>query len=151
MTTREPGARLVLTHGGVRSPRSTAFFASSPAATITSGFEVFVQLVIAAITTEPFESSYESPLEATATGAEVAPASISSAMVARAEDCASLSEMRSCGRFGPARLGSMVPRSSSSTSLYSGSGVSSVRKSCCSRQYASTSAICSSERPVKRM
>ena len=34
-------------------PRSTAFFASSPAATITDGFDVFVQLVIAAITTEP--------------------------------------------------------------------------------------------------
>ena len=32
---------------------STAFFASRPAATITDGFDVFVQLVIAAITTEP--------------------------------------------------------------------------------------------------
>ena len=57
MTTREPGARLVFTQGGVLSPRSTAFMASKPAATITSGLEVFVQLVIAAITTEPFESS----------------------------------------------------------------------------------------------
>ena len=57
MTTREPGARLVFTQGGVLSPRSTAFLASKPAATITSGLEVFVQLVIAAITTEPFESS----------------------------------------------------------------------------------------------
>ncbi len=35
------------------SPFSTAFLASRPAATITDGFEVLVQLVIAAITTEP--------------------------------------------------------------------------------------------------
>ena len=53
MTTFEPGARLALTQGLVRSPRSTAFLASRPAATITDGFDVLVQLVIAAITTEP--------------------------------------------------------------------------------------------------
>ena len=53
MTTFDPGARLALTHGLVRSPRSTAFLASRPAATITDGFDVLVQLVIAAITTEP--------------------------------------------------------------------------------------------------
>jgi hypothetical protein len=35
------------------SPFSTAFRASNPAASITLGFDVFVQLVIAAITTEP--------------------------------------------------------------------------------------------------
>jgi hypothetical protein len=35
------------------SPRSTAFFASRPAPSISEGFDVFVQLVIAAITTEP--------------------------------------------------------------------------------------------------
>ena len=57
MTTLEPGARLVFTHGGVERPRSTAFFASRPAPSITSGFEVLVQLVIAAIATEPLESS----------------------------------------------------------------------------------------------
>ena len=34
-------------------PRSTAFFATMPAATITEGFEVLVQLVMAAITTLP--------------------------------------------------------------------------------------------------
>ena len=53
MTTREPGARLVLTHGFVRRPRLMAFRASRPAATITEGFEVLVHEVIAAITTEP--------------------------------------------------------------------------------------------------
>jgi hypothetical protein len=57
----EPGARLDFTHGLRWSPRSTAFLASSPAAIITDGFEVFVQLVIAAITTAPWPISYVSP------------------------------------------------------------------------------------------
>jgi hypothetical protein len=34
---------------------------------------------------------------------------------------------RSCGRFGPARLGTTVPRSSSSTSVNSGSRQPAVR------------------------
>ena len=53
MTTFEPGARLVFTLGSTRSPASTAFLATRPAPTITVGFEVLVQLVIAAITTAP--------------------------------------------------------------------------------------------------
>ena len=53
MTTFDPGARLVFTHGLRMRPRSTAFFASRPAPIITLGFEVLVQLVIAAITTAP--------------------------------------------------------------------------------------------------
>src|SRR5262245_65775270 len=57
VTTREPGASEVLTHGLVSRPASTARFASSPAAIITVGFEVFVQLVIAAITTEPWRTA----------------------------------------------------------------------------------------------
>ena len=57
MTTFDPGARLVLTHGLRCKPRSMAFFASNPAPSISEGFDVFVQLVIAAITIEPFESS----------------------------------------------------------------------------------------------
>ncbi len=57
MTTFEPGASDVFTHGFVASPASTAFFASRPAATSTDGFDVLVQLVIAAITTEPFFTS----------------------------------------------------------------------------------------------
>ena len=61
MTTREPGASEDLTHGLRWRPRSTAFFASSAAPSITCGFEVFVQLVIAAITTEPSCSSTSSP------------------------------------------------------------------------------------------
>ncbi len=53
MTTREPGARLVLTCGADGSPRATALRASRPAATMTEGFDVFVQDVIAAMTTSP--------------------------------------------------------------------------------------------------
>src|SRR3990172_5883549 len=65
MTARDPGARLVLTNGGTVSPRATAFFASRPAATITDGFDVLVQLVIAAITTEPCRSVSRSWLNST--------------------------------------------------------------------------------------
>src|SRR5262245_44103632 len=53
----EPGARLVLTQGLVFSPRFTALRASSPAPIMTLGFDVFVQLVIAATTTEPCVNS----------------------------------------------------------------------------------------------
>jgi hypothetical protein len=42
-----------LTHGFDVKPFSTAFFASNPAPIITEGLEVFVQLVIAAMTTAP--------------------------------------------------------------------------------------------------
>ncbi len=57
---------------------------------------------------------------------------------------------RSCGRLGPARLGTTVARSSSSVSLNTGSGAPSVRNRPCSLQYASVSATTSSGRPVKR-
>jgi len=51
VTTFDPGASDVLTQGFVVRPRATALRASRPAASITDGLEVFVQLVIAAITT----------------------------------------------------------------------------------------------------
>ena len=70
----EPGLLQVLgDHGRARrergldpglalaGPRSTAFLATSPAPSITEGFEVLVQLVIAAITTWPWSSSTVSP------------------------------------------------------------------------------------------
>src|SRR4030081_2598878 len=57
VTTFDPGARLVFTHGCRVNPRSTAFFATRPAPIITLGFDVFVQLVIAAITTAPWSSA----------------------------------------------------------------------------------------------
>jgi hypothetical protein len=53
VTTLEPGAREVLTHGLTSRPRWTALRASTPAPIITDGFEVFVQLVMAAMTTCP--------------------------------------------------------------------------------------------------
>src|SRR3989337_2595975 len=53
VTTFEPGARLVFTYGGTFRPRSAAFFASRPAPSITEGFEVLVQEVMAAMTNGP--------------------------------------------------------------------------------------------------
>ena len=52
-TTPDPGERLVLIYGYTERPFSTAFLAKRPAASMTSGFEVLVQDVIAAITTDP--------------------------------------------------------------------------------------------------
>src|ERR1700722_4086058 len=60
-TTLEPGARLVLTQGLDVRPLATAFCASRPAPIMTDGFEVLVQLVIAAMTTAPLEISACSP------------------------------------------------------------------------------------------
>ncbi len=57
MTTCEPGAREVFTHGLESRPASTAFLARSPAPTMTYGFEVLVHEVIAAMTTAPWSSS----------------------------------------------------------------------------------------------
>src|SRR4026208_1708085 len=48
VTTRDPGARLVLTHGFTLRPRLTALRATRPAPIMTLGFDVLVQLVIAA-------------------------------------------------------------------------------------------------------
>src|SRR6266542_3038462 len=163
MTTLEPGASEVLTHGLAWSPRSPAFLASTPAAIITEGLEVLVQLVMAAITTSPWSRSKwvpsarrtgtvalgrpltpvgsgsnhpgaGSPLACTAGGslagndsadASSGPAtpgtpgtvgteggSISSS-ARRKAGLASLRATRSCGRLGPARLGTTVERSSS--------------------------------------
>ena len=57
VTTFDPGAKLVLTHSFDFSPSAFAFLATNPAATITVGFDVLVQLVIAAISTDPLEIS----------------------------------------------------------------------------------------------
>src|SRR6185295_12476366 len=115
-----------------------------PAASMTDGFEVFVQLVMAAMTTEPCVRSPVLGGVAEAPGAS----NVGSAWVNDLP--ASRRFTRSWGRFGPATLGSTVPRSSSSVSEYTASGVDSVWKSPCSRQYASTSAIRSAARPERR-
>src|SRR5262249_4642857 len=57
MTTLEPGASVVFTHGLRSSPASTALRASSAAPTITDGLEVLVHEVMAAITTEPWSTA----------------------------------------------------------------------------------------------
>ena len=140
------------------SPRSAAFFASSAAPIITSGLEVLVQEVIAAITTAPWSSSASRPSSSvirigwrgrperppagpsvagrsparspvTAIGSEAGNDSAPLAsrptggVLARAEPpstarnargaCAS--EIRSCGRFGPAMDGVTSDRSRSRT------------------------------------
>src|SRR4051794_24104390 len=61
MTTLEPGASVVFTQGLVVRPRSTAFLARRPAASITDGFEVLVKLVMAAMTTWPWSTSNSAP------------------------------------------------------------------------------------------
>jgi hypothetical protein len=54
VTTVEPGYKLVFIYAFGFIPLYAAFLASNPAAIIASGFEVFVQEVIAAKTIEPF-------------------------------------------------------------------------------------------------
>src|SRR3954470_17614114 len=61
MTTLDPGASVVFTHGLAVRPRSTAFLASSAAPIITCGLEVFVQEVMAAITTWPWSTKVSVP------------------------------------------------------------------------------------------
>src|ERR1700677_629414 len=61
MTTLEPGASVVFTHGLRLRPRSTAFFATSAAPTMTDGLEVLVHEGIAAITTEPWSTEVTVP------------------------------------------------------------------------------------------
>src|ERR1700733_8272474 len=118
MTTLEPGARVVLTQGLRDRPRSTAFFARRAAPIITYGLDVFVQEVIAAITTWPWSSVVSVPSSSvTATGCVARAVSGVSGSEAGNEPLADptyagsasrnavlalVSSMRSCGRFGPA-------------------------------------------------
>ncbi|SKU78266.1 Uncharacterised protein [Mycobacteroides abscessus subsp. abscessus] len=57
MTTCDPGAMLVLTHGLVVKPFSTAFLASRAAPSMTDGLEVLVQDVMPATTTAPWSNT----------------------------------------------------------------------------------------------
>ena len=118
-----------------------------------------MQLVIAAITTDPCSSSV-AMASATATPpasrVAVGPPAVfltpfcrSGSAVAN-EAFARDSGTRSCGRRGPARLGCTVPRSSSIVSVYTASGVASVRNRPCAFAYSSTSVTWLSSRPVNR-
>src|SRR5689334_12379721 len=119
MTTLDPGAKLVLTHGLDFKPCSTAFFARRRAAISTEGFDVLVQLVIAAITTLP---SWTMRFVLGAAPSESRKFFFTSGRL-----------MRSCGRLGPASDGTTVLRSSSRVSEYTGSGAPSMRNNPCSR------------------
>src|SRR5690606_41811794 len=94
---------------------------------MTDGFDVFVQLVIAAITAAPSSSRTVSPSSTTSTprrvlaGATAAPAPAPDAVLlpptsvsryCRNDGFTSERSSRSCGRRGPATLGSTVERSS---------------------------------------
>ena len=99
-------------------PFSAAFLASNPAAIITDGLLVFVQLVIAAITTAPWPIVLEWPLSMDLGGLSdrrvvEREAALGYRARSRLGRTAVLdvgaASTRSCGRFGPARLGSTVP------------------------------------------
>ena len=131
VTTREPGARDVLTVGPTRRPRATAFRASKPAPTMTVGLEVLVHEVMAAMATEPWRTIAAVPSISIATlplsVAPVMPPSSDSrprssfvtgdgavtGKAARKFAGSPGSSTRSCGRRGPATDGATLPRSSS--------------------------------------
>ena len=124
--------------GFTASPRSTAFFASRPAPSISDGFEVFVQLVIAAMTTAPLDKIegvaivfYRGMLRGSALDALWRTILL---RCAAPRDPAGASVRRRWAR--------RFARSSSSVSLKSGAGVASVRKSTCSL------AVCFDERDL---
>src|SRR6185503_6209027 len=143
----DPGARLVFTHGFTLSPRFTALRASKPAPIMTLGFDVLVQLVIAATTTDPWSSPSRPGATSVATataagcaaGEPISPGFSGTALGLRSVNMTSSacwnlyfdcrSDTRSCGRFGPARLGSTVERSSSSVDVYTGSAAPALRNS----------------------
>ena len=121
---------MVFTQGLDLRPFSTAFFASSAAPIITDGFEVLVQEVIEAITTSPFlivvavaptfiSIGVALDLSLKYPGNDLASAALES-----------LSEMRSCGRLGPAIEGTTVDRSNSICSEKRGSIAGSCHKPC---------------------
>src|SRR5699024_8430100 len=159
VTTVEPGARDVFTYSGTFNPFSIAFFANSPAPSITYGFDVLVQEVIAAIANAPVFITEVSPF------GWLTPASLSNsdlskpnpgvpagAFTAFLKSCSmSVRAILSWGRLGPARLGTSSDKLISTASVYSGSACSSESyHKWFALQYSSTIFICSSSRPVKR-
>src|SRR5215207_11229770 len=80
MTTLEPGASVVFTHGRRCSPRSTAFFASSAAPIITDGLDVLVHEVIAAMATAPWSTSHDVPSMVMVAGLDARPAAVRAAL-----------------------------------------------------------------------
>ena len=85
VTTLEPGASDVLTHGWLVSPRATALRASSPAPSMTEGLEVFVHDVMAAMTTCPWSTLNVAPSIVTSAAVSECSAITVPAATARAE------------------------------------------------------------------
>ncbi len=111
---------------------------------MTSGLEVLVQLVMAAMTTEPWvmvdvlpsPSGQDAAVWVTVAVSVVRAASTPRPLgptgaVRAFSNAGFMSERstRSCGRLGPAREGTTVARSSSSTAANSGSGASADHQS----------------------
>ncbi|MNQ98897.1 hypothetical protein D3C85_1146120 [compost metagenome] len=121
VTTRLPGASDVLMCGATFRPASTAFLASRPAASSTLGLEVFVQEVMAAISTSPLFTFTPSALVYSrfrSSGSLLKPFSATGLENSEAKVLLTLPiSMRSCGRLGPASDGATVPRSSVSVVL----------------------------------
>ena len=140
MTTLEPGARLLLTHGLRSRPNCRAFFAKSPAPIMTLGLLVFVQLVMAAITTAPCFRMNSWPSIITAAPSSASAVAVGS--VVALEPALSLGSApcqvfcmagrstRSCGRLGPAKHGTIVDWSSSTTAPYEIGRLSSRQRPC---------------------
>ena len=106
---------------------------------MTEGFEVLVQLVIAAMVTAPWASVLVSPfistgaVRARSSGPRPKPRSFTGATRdLRNDSFIAFKGTRSWGRLGPASDGSTVERSNSMLSVKTGSGESFVRKSPCS-------------------
>src|ERR1019366_1305237 len=127
MTTREPGASEVFTQGLARRPRSTARRANRPAPTMTWGFDVLVQLVMAATTTSPSDSRWWGAAFGASTEVRGG-----RSRAARNFSPAAARDTRSWGRDGPARDGSTSARSRVAYSEYTGSTPSAV----CQRPWA---------------
>ena len=104
---------MVFTHGFEVSPFSTAFLARRAAPIITDGFDVFVQEVMDAITTSPFFTvvwcapTFAGYADFPVLSVKYVGKIFSNALLE------SESEIRSCGRLGPAIDGTTVERSSS--------------------------------------
>src|SRR4051795_11152701 len=84
VTTFEPGASDVFTHGWRCRPRARALRARMPAPSMTDGFEVFVHDVIAAMTTWAWASLYGPPSRVTSTAVAERSASVAPAATAGA-------------------------------------------------------------------
>ncbi len=120
LTAFEPGASDDLTQGLRIRPFSTALRATIPAATMLRGFEVLVQLVIAAMITAP---SGISP--------SFGSGSFSFSPCAIPSLTRSVVDTRACGREGPAILRTTFDKSKCSTRSYSASFRPSAHRPTC--------------------